>query len=179
MVVVEKFDDAFKALEYQTFVKEYLFERYNAKIVFSGENYRFGHLAKGDIHSLAEECEKYNISTKVIKCVEIDGIISSSKIRDLLRQGDVETVSEYMSRPYTLWGKVIHGKAIGRKLGFPTANISYPNDLLTPKDGVYLTRISIDNGSYFGITNIGPKPTVSEKNRNIETFVSEFEFKKK
>ncbi len=175
IVVVEKFDEDFKSLSYQDFVKEYLTGRYNAKIVFSGENYRFGHLAKGDVHTLNEECKKYNINANVIKCIELDGIISSSKIREFLKKGDVESAHKYMSRPYSVSGTVIHGSAIGQKIGFPTANISYPQNILMPKDGVYLTRVNVDSSSYFGITNIGTKPTVNEQSRNIETYISDFD----
>ena len=175
IVVVEKFDEVFKALPYQDFVREYLFNRYNAEIVFSGENYRFGHLAKGDVCLLSEECKKHCIKTEVIKCVELDGIISSSKIRELLKMGDVESANRYMSRPYSLSGTVVHGRAIGHHIGFPTANISYPTAKLTPKDGVYLTRITLESSSYFGITNIGAKPTVNESGRNIETYLSDFD----
>ena len=89
--------------------------------------------------------------------------------------GAVETVHKYMSRPYSLSGTVVHGRAIGQKIGFPTANISCPDFKITPKDGVYLTRITLGSSSYFGITNIGAKPTVNESGRNIETYLSDFE----
>lgn len=175
IVVVEQFNEKFRKITYQDFVAEYLFKRYNAAMVFAGENYRFGHLAQGDSQGLIYECSKYNITAQIIECLQIDGIISSTKIREFIKNGQVENATEYMSRPFAIEGTVIHGKAVGRGLGFPTANIKLPTDLLVPKDGVYLTRVILSEGIFFGITNIGPKPTVNVSNRNIETYISGFE----
>lgn len=175
IVVVEQFDENFRKLTYKDFVSEYLNQRYNAAMVFAGKNYRFGYLAEGDSENLASECLKFNIEAEIIDCFQIDGIVSSTKIRDFIKNGQVENAAEYMSRPYSLEGTVVHGKAIGRKLGFPTANIMLPSGILIPKDGVYLARVILPYGTFFGITNIGSKPTVNVSERNIETYISDFD----
>ncbi len=172
--VVESFDEAFRKMTYQEFVLDRIKDKYNAKAVFAGENYRFGHLAKGDSPLLASECQKYGIISEIIDCIEIDGIVSSTKIRNLIKAGEVETAAKYMLRPFSLEGKVIHGNEIGRRIGFPTANLSIPQSILLPKDGVYLTRVVLPEGIFFGITNIGGKPTVNETDRCIETYISDF-----
>ncbi len=173
-IVVESFDDTFRKMSCQDFVCNRLKLKYNAEIVFAGKNYRFGHLAKGDSDFLVSECSKCGIKTEIIDCVEIDGIVSSTKIRECLKEGNVEAATKYMIRPFSLEGKVIHGNEIGRKLGFPTANIAIPQDILLPKDGVYLTRVILPEGVFFGITNIGGKPTINETDRCIETYISDF-----
>lgn len=172
--VVENFDEAFRKITYQEFVLDRIKDKYNATAVFAGENYHFGHLAKGDSHLLALECQKYVIKAEIINCIEIDGIVSSTKIRQYIKDGQVETAAKYMMRAFSLDGKVIHGNKIGRKIGFPTANLSIPQNILIPKDGVYLTRVILPEGIFFGITNIGAKPTVSETDRCIETYILDF-----
>lgn len=172
--VVESFDEAFRKMTYQDFVIDRIKDKYNAKAVFAGENYHFGHLAKGDSKLLSLECQKYGIKAEIIDCIEIDGIVSSTKIRDFLKNGQVENAKKYMLRPFSLEGKVIHGNEIGRKIGFPTANLSIPANILIPKDGVYLTRVILPEGVFFGITNIGGKPTINEVDRCIETYISDF-----
>lgn len=175
IVVVEQFDQDFQKLTYKEFVSKYLKHRYNAATVFAGKNYRFGYLAEGNSEKLVSECLNSNIEAHIIDCLQIDEIVSSTKIRDFIKNGQVENAIEYMSRPYALEGTVIHGNAIGRTLGFPTANIMIPSGILVPKDGVYLTKVILPYGTFFGITNIGSKPTVNTSERNIETYISDFD----
>ena len=175
IVVIEKFDEEFKSTSYSDFVRDYINARYNAAAVFAGQNYRFGYMAKGDSALLFEECLKYNIKANIINCLEIDGIVSSTKIRKFVKAGDMERVTQYMTRPYKVRGTVVHGREIGRKLGFPTANINLPEEKVVPKEGVYLTRVILGNGEiFFGITNVGKKPTVNITSANIETHISDF-----
>ncbi len=174
IVVVEEFSPRFKAVGYREFVSDYIAGRYNAEAVFSGDNYRFGHKAEGDTQKLAEECQKYGIQVFVKTCVKLDRVISSTEIRSLVAEGRMEKVSEYMGRPFSVTGKVVHGKALGRTIGFPTANINIPEGVAVPKDGVYLSRVIFEGMVFYGITNIGTKPTVDEKEKNIETYIKEY-----
>ncbi len=174
IVVVEVFDEKFKNTRYDEFVKRYLKETYNASAVFAGDNYRFGYKAAGDVRKLREECSKYNIDTRIIECIRQGEVISSTRIRECIRTGNVEEATELMTRPYMLEGKVICGRGVGHTIGFPTANIEIPQNRVVPKDGVYLTRVTVDEKNYKGITNIGSKPTVDVKEKNIETYISEF-----
>lgn len=175
LVIAEQFTEDFKKVDYKTFVSEFLSERYNAKAVFAGDNYRFGYMAEGNTEKLCEECNKYDICAFVIPCVQIDDVVSSTKIREFIKLGDMQKTTEYMTRPYSVSGKVIHGQALGRTLDFPTANIELPAEQVVPKDGVYLTHIITNDGEFYGITNVGAKPTVDIKKRNIETYISGYE----
>ncbi len=174
IVVVEEFSPQFKAIGYREFVSEYLADKYNAEAVFSGDNYRFGHMAEGDTEKLREECEKYGINVFVKSCIKLDKVISSTEIRGLVSAGKMEKVQEYMGRPFSVSGTVVHGKALGRTIGFPTANISIPQGIVEPKDGVYLSRVLFDGMVFYGITNIGAKPTVDVKEKNIETYIKDY-----
>ena len=175
IVVVEKFDDKFKSVEYTDFVTEYLKNRYNAKVVVAGENYRFGHFAKGNAKNLTELCGQYGIDTEIIKCLELDGVISSTRIREYIKSGQVEKSSMLMTRPYAVLGQVIHGRELGRSIGFPTANMDIPDGQIVPKDGVYASCVKIDEKTFFGITNVGSKPTIECAERNIETYIKDFD----
>ena len=174
IVVIEEFSPEFKSVGYKEFVSEYLAERYNAAAVFSGDNYRFGHMAEGDTMKLHEECSKFGIEVFVKTCVKLDRIISSTEIRGLVRDGKMEKVNEYMGRPFSVSGEVVHGKALGRKIGFPTANINIPEGVVEPKEGVYLSRVLVEGMVFYGITNIGAKPTVDVAERTIETYIKDY-----
>lgn len=174
-VVVEEFSDAFKSVGYRDFVSDFLAERYNAAAVFSGDNYRFGHNAEGDTKKLEEECGKYGIRVFVKGCIKLDKVVSSTEIRGLIQKGKMEKVTEYMGRPFAVSGEVVHGRGIGRTIGFPTANINTPEGIAMPKDGVYFSKVLFDGMTFYGITNIGAKPTVDVEDKNIETFIKDYE----
>lgn len=174
IVVIEEFTQEFKSIEYADFVANYIRNIYNAKAVFAGENYRFGHGAKGDTQKLIQECAKYGIEVFIQPCVESGGVISSSRIRQLIKSGQVQDVAELMTVPYSVSGEVVHGEGIGRSLGFPTANINIPKNTVVPKDGVYLSKVLLGDGSFWGITNVGSKPTVDINEKNIETYITDY-----
>ena len=175
VVVVEQFTESFRSVNYKSFICEFLSDKYNAAAVFCGDNYRFGYMAEGDTDKLSEGCSKCGISVNVIPCVEIEGVVSSTVIREFIKNGDMEKAAEYMTRPYSVSGKVVHGRGLGKTLGFPTANISIPPDAVIPKNGVYLTQIRLDGKIYDGITNVGAKPTVGVDEVNIETYIDQFD----
>ncbi len=175
IVVIEKFTPKFRSTEYTDFVADYIRAIYNAKAVFVGENYRFGHGAKGDTQKLTQECAKYGIEVFIQPCIELGGIISSSRIRQLIKTGQVEEVTELMTVPYSVSGEVVHGEGVGKSLGFPTANINIPENTVIPKDGVYLSRVLFDNREFLGITNVGSKPTVNINEKNIETYIADYD----
>ncbi len=174
IVVVESFDEKFKNIEYTDFVCEYLKNRYNSGAVIAGDNYRFGHFAKGDAKILTELCTQCGIDVKIVDCLEFDGVISSTLIREYIRSGDMEIASMLMTRPYSVSGEVVKGKAVGHSIGFPTANMNIPEGKIVPKDGVYVSRVIVGKDVYCGITNVGAKPTVECDERNIETYIKDF-----
>ncbi len=174
VVVVELFDRDFKLMEYTDFVTEHLQKHYNAGMVAAGNNYRFGHLAKGDAVQLKALCGQLGITVKILDCLKQGGIISSTRIREYIKSGDVSAAAEIMTRPYSIAGKVVHGRAIGRELGFPTANMEIPDGHVIPRDGVYKSRVMLDGEYYSAVTNVGAKPTVGCNEKSVETHIVGF-----
>lgn len=175
IVVIESFDDSFKNMSAEEFVARRLHCGYRAEAVFAGFNYSFGRGAVGDTELLARECGRYGIKTFITDCVELNGCISSSRIREALRRGNTAFAAEMMGRPYAMSGTVVHGSQIGRTLGFPTANMDLLSGTVIPSAGVYATRTAIDGKSYAAITNVGAKPTVGERKQNAETYIIGFD----
>ncbi len=175
IVVVECFDETFKSMEYNDFVCEYLKKHYNSGAVIAGDNYRFGHCARGNAKSLTELCGQCNIDVKIVACLELEGVISSTRIREYIRCGDVEHATALMTRPYSISGEVVRGRSLGNSIDFPTANINIPDGRIIPKDGVYASRVKIGKETFDGITNVGTKPTIECDTRNIETYIKNFD----
>lgn len=174
IAVIEEFSPEFKNVRYDEFVREYLAGRYNAAAVFSGDNYRFGYMAEGDTQKLKTECKRFGIEVFVSDCVQLEGVISSTEIRRFIENGDMEKAAQYMGRPVSLSGRVVHGKALGRKLGFPTANVEIPGGFVVPQRGVYAAVVVLDGKRYYSVANVGTKPTVNDKKPNIEAYMFGF-----
>ena len=155
-------------------MNRFIAEKYNASVVCAGYNYRFGHKAQGDTGLLAEECKQFGIDVHIQDCVRLDMAVSSSVIRDMIRGGDVAMAAEYLGRPFSICGTVIEGRQLGRKMGFPTANMDLPQGIVIPKPGVYKTRTNINGEIYTCITNVGDKPTVRVSEQNCETHIIGF-----
>lgn len=175
IVVIERFDSEFKNMTAAEFVRRRLKDEYRAAAVFAGFNYRFGKNAAGNTEYLSRECGRYGIFAFVTECVELDGCVSSTRIREALRRGDAETAAEMMGRPFTLLLPVVHGRHFGRTIGFPTANMDLPKGTVVPAAGVYISGAVTGDMRYPAITNVGAKPTVGDCSRNIETHIIDFD----
>jgi riboflavin kinase/FMN adenylyltransferase len=152
-LVVIPFDDSFAHQSPAEFVDQVLVGRLRATHVSVGDNFRFGHLASGDSALLAADGR---FVTRVVALVEVDGeIVSSSHIRRLVLEGDVERAAVLLGAPFQLRGEVIHGDQRGRELGFPTANIAPDPALACPAHGVYAGR---SDGACAAVS-IGVRPT--------------------
>lgn len=174
-VITEEFTEEYKNTDCGEFVSEYVIKRLNAKAVFVGYNYHFGKGAKGDAKTLKELCETYKTKVFVNDCIQIENVaLSSSEIRKLIENGETERAKLFMGRYFSVSGKVVQGKKLGRTIGFPTANVEYPKDTVIPQNGVYISRTTVGDNRYYSITNVGEKPTVSDENKNIETTIGEF-----
>lgn len=157
------------------FFETLLVGRLRARHLVCGFNYTFGKRSAGDIKLLGELCDKAGIGLTVINAVSVDGIqISSSEIRNALSRGDVEMAEKMLGRSYSLTSTVFSNQQLARKLGFPTANQMFEKDKLVPRKGVYVTRISIDGNTLYGITNVGIRPTVSDHTLCAETHIFDF-----
>jgi len=163
-VVLCDFDEV-RGLSPEDFVKEILCGDLSADVCICGFNYRFGHRASGTAEDLKNICRRYGIETKICdKVVDGEGIaVSSSRIRRLLTQGNVEAVKELLGRSYSLELRVLRGHRIGRTIGVPTVNQEMPRELITPRFGVYAGRTHIDGKIYPSVTNVGVRPTVSKE----------------
>ncbi len=151
-----------KNIEASDFLK-LLRDDLKAKAIFCGEDYRFGKGAGGDVKLLSEFCNLNGIKLCILPDISENGIkISSTAIREALQNGDITLTNKLLGRNYEIDFEVTNGKKLGRTWGFPTINQIYPPNATLPKFGVYLTRAFIDGKSYYGVTNVGIKPTVSE-----------------
>ena len=153
----------------------YLKEDIGAESVVCGYNFRFGRGGMGDPEYLTEQFGKNN--TSVVSEVDHDGQpVSSTRIRGLIESGNIEKANLLLGRSFSIVGEVVHGKKLGRNLGFPTANQLFPDGNIIPKNGIYATRCLIDGMAYIGVTNVGIRPTVEEsKTVNAETYILDFE----
>lgn len=141
------------------------------KVCVAGEDFTFGYLGKGKVDLLQKS--PY-FETVVIKEITYHGEkIGSTRIRENLLNGEIAEANFLLGREYSITGKVIHGNGIGKRLGFPTANIDFTNYLL-PKLGVYFTKVVIDGQEYYGMTNVGKRPTFNDTKITLETFIFDF-----
>ena len=154
----------------ERFVKDVLLDGCHCVAAVCGFNYRFGKMGVGDPEQL-----KRLLNNRVYIEQEflMNGkTVSSTRIRELLNQGNVKEAAKLLDSPYSITSKVVHGKALGKKLGFPTINQEIPRNKLAPSNGVYLTRCTIDEMQYYGVTNVGVHPTVdTDAVRNCETYL--------
>lgn len=154
---------------------EMLNRDYNPTRIVCGFNYRFGKDALGDVEMLKQFCAKHNIEFICVPPVKQHGeIVSSTNIRNLIREGNVEQAASQIYGGFRFTAPVLHGDRRGRTIGFPTANQNYPEDLVKPRFGVYITRVAIDGKKYNAITNIGIRPTYKTDVVGCESYIKDF-----
>ena len=175
-LIVHPFTKGFSELDSEDYVKNILVDQLKAKIVLIGYDHKFGKNRTADINNLKEYGIKYNFEVIEIKAEEINDIaISSTKIRNSIKEGDIQLTNSYLGYEFSFFGKVVKGNSIGKTLGFPTANIKIGTDLkLIPKNGVYLISTIINQKIIFGMMNIGIKPTTNENTKSIEVNLFDF-----
>ena len=176
-LIIHPFDKSFSELDPEKYVLEILVKKLKAKIILIGYDHKFGKNRTADINDLKVYGEKYGFKVIEIKAEEISNIaISSTKIRKAISEGDISTAKEYLGYDVSLSGKIVHGKSIGRTIGFPTANVEVSEGYkLLPKNGVYLIQSIINKKQVFGMMNIGVKPTLIESSKTIEINFFDFE----
>jgi len=158
----------------QDFLENLVLKPLKAQEIIVGENFCFGRNREGCTATLKKLAPKLGFDVCSVPPVSVDGIVvSSSNIRKLLWEGEVEKAAIQLGRFYEIEGEVIKGRSRGKQLGFPTANIKTPNEI-TP-DGVFLSQVTIHGADYPSLTNIGTCPTFQQKGRNIETYILFFD----
>jgi riboflavin kinase / FMN adenylyltransferase len=173
-LVVIPFDGSFAAQSPEAFIERELVERLGAERVSVGENFRFGHRARGDAKLLAAQDA---FETRIARLVELDGeIISSTHIRGLVAAGDVAAAARYLGAPFQIRGSVAHGDKRGRTLGYPTANLVPDPRLVVPDHGVYACRAFVGGAEHMAAVNVGVRPTFKTgRGLLVEAFLVDFE----
>ena len=177
-VIVAPFDRHMMTMPWDRFVTDYLIGELNACGVVAGHDYRFGYQGEGTPEKLQTLCKQAGLACAVVEQVKLDGrTVSSTYIRSLVEQGDVEEAHRYLGHPHLIRGKVHHGKGLGRNLGFPTVNITPAEGVLIPAYGVYASKVILEDGKrYQAATNIGVRPTIEDgKGVSVEAFLLDFE----
>ena len=157
------FDDEMRTTPWDRFVTDILVGRYGAVHLVAGHDHHFGHKNQGSPELLREKCAELGLGCDIIPAVTIGGVtVSSTHIRKLLEEGDVETARAFLGHPHVLTQTVGHGRQLGRTIGIPTANLVAPPHVLLPRRGVYAAKITLPDGRAFGgVTNVGVRPTVN------------------
>lgn len=171
------FDLEIRNLSAQSFVETVLLNKLNMSYLSVGEDFQFGSNRTGNIAYLQDCSQKYGFGLKVHSKLKYQGHeISSTYIKNKIKESEIVTANEMLGYPYFIRGKVLHGTKIGStKLGYPTINISPENGKVLPKNGVYISRVLISGNLYNAISNIGYKPTVSSEHiLGIESFLLNF-----
>lgn len=176
-LIIHPFDLDFSRLTAEEFVKNILVDKLNIGKIIIGYDHRFGRNRTADINDLIAFGKQYNFDVEQISAEEINQTpVSSTKVRNALLEGNIAQANSFLGYPYFITGKVIHGKKLGRKLGFPTANISVEEKYkLIPKNGVYVVKATIENNNYFGMMSIGINPTLPNEKFSVEVNLFDFD----
>ena len=177
-LVIYPFTSDFSKLTYQEFVEEIVVGKMKTSYLVVGYDHKFGQNRKGDYEYLVKSAAEYHFKIERLDALLIDEInVSSTRIREALEAGNVKTANKYLGYNYELHGNVIEGRQVGRKIGFPTANIEASEvSKLIPGYGVYAVKVKISGKIYNGMLNIGSRPTFNQNAdaRSIEVNIFDF-----
>jgi riboflavin kinase/FMN adenylyltransferase len=171
-VEVINFTKEFSQLSADQFIEDVLVGRFAAEHVVIGQNFNFGHKAQGTPKFLAQVGPKYGFDVNIVKLAEDRGsAISSTRIRSLIIDGQIERANELLTRNYYLSGPVVHGEKRGREIGYPTANIGLEKLATIPADGVYAGWLTVENQRWPAAISIGTNPTFAGvRGRQVEAY---------
>ncbi len=175
-VIILHFDKELMHMPWTEFV-ERLSSEFNAAHLVAGHDFRFGFKGEGDAEKLSGKSRELGLDCDIIPAVKYKGVVSSSThIRKLIAEGDIEQANEFLGHPHVLTDIVHYGYRLGRTLGTPTINMCFSEGVLIPAYGVYATRVYLDDGSeHMGVTNVGVRPTVNNSDTvTAETFILDY-----
>ena len=159
----------------EEFVEKVLISDLGASACAAGFNFRFGRRASGNSDTLKRLMQKHGREVVIAEELTDSGeTVSASRIRTLLSSGNIEEANRLLGVPYSIKGKVAHGNATGRRLGYPTVNLPVKEGGALPKNGVYRSSVTIDEKEYNGLTNLGSCPTFEERKVHAETYLFDF-----
>lgn len=172
------FTREFSQLTSEQFIGEILVKTIGTKKLVIGYDHHFGKNREGSFEQLKLNASKYGFEVEEIPRQDVDHVgVSSTKIRKALEEGDIETATHFLGKPYSLSGRVVAGDKLGRLMGYPTANIEIDTKYkLIPMDGIYAVTVAHEHATYGGMLYIGNRPTINGTKQNIE--VNIFDFKK-
>ena len=176
-LIIHPFTKEFSRTTSLDFIREILVEKIGTSVLVIGYDHHFGRNREGSFEHLRESGPLYGFEVEEISVQDVDDVaVSSTKIRKALQEGDVATASKYLAYPFQLTGTVIHGDKLGRKIGFPTANIEVDDETkIIPANGVYGCYVLLGEEKFKGMLNIGLRPTVNGEERRIEVNVFELD----
>lgn len=173
-LICVKFDKRFAGFSAEAFVEDLLVAKLGVRFLVVGDDFRFGKGRTGDFNMLQMEGKKCGFDVASTASFRLhDCRISSTAIRESLLQGDLALAHEMLGRPYSIAGKVVHGDKKGRTIGFPTANVLL-NRLKSAVNGVFAVQVTLSEGTYQGVANIGSRPTVNGQRAQLEVHLFDF-----
>lgn len=165
------------AVSPESYVKDFLIKKMNARYIVAGEDVSFGDKGRGDAQLLCELAKENGAEVRIISKLCHNGReISSTYVRSEVINGNMELVTELIGEPFFVSGTVLQGNRIGRTIGMPTVNLIPNEQKILPPNGVYFSTVDVQGSTYFGVTNVGTKPTVKEEKKviGVETFIFDF-----
>ncbi|MBR5957575.1 MAG: bifunctional riboflavin kinase/FAD synthetase [Salinivirgaceae bacterium] len=176
-LIVAPFSKAFSQIEYRDFVRDILVGKLHIDTLLLGYDNKIGHKGRGRFDEIGQLAADYGFNIKKMSVIaEGDNPVSSTKIRELLSQGEVSKAADLLGRQYSLTGKVVRGNHIGSTIGFPTANLQPDECKFVPGNGVYAVSAQVADKQYFGMLNIGSRPTIDTSNKERSIEVNLFNF---
>ena len=173
-----KFDNELTQLSFSEFEQNILLNKLAIKRLYLGKDFRYGNQRKGNLETLRSLCNAYNIKLEELELLNdnsSDEKISSSKVRQFLKNGEIEKANECLIEKFSITGKVILGDQRGRTIGIPTANLEFPINIIKIPYGVYAVQIKLSDNMHFGIVNFGMRPTFHKQTSMVEVHIFDFE----
>lgn len=172
---LKEFDDEFRNLTGEEFVRQILVEKLNVKYLIVGYDHVFGKNKSGNFELLQKLSKELDFEVEQMEAINIhENNISSTKVRTALLNGNILDANEMLGYSYSVSGTVVHGKKLGRTIGYPTANIEPESIKLLPKKGAYIVEVFIKNHQYKGMLSVGTNPTVNGEKLTVEVYILDF-----
>ena len=173
---LKEFDEEFRNLTGEEFVKQILIDKLNVKYLIIGHDHTFGKNRSGDFNLLQKMSSEFGFEVVQVEAVDFqDRHISSTQIRNALMNADITAANEMLGYHYSVSGEVVHGRKLGRTIGYPTANISVNPLKFLPKKGAYIVDAFVKNQQFKGMLSIGTNPTVDGKSLSVEVYILDFD----
>ena len=176
LLFLQEFSEDFRNMDAEDFVKEILVKKIRAKYIVIGHDHSFGKGKKGNFELLQRMGKELGFEVEQLEEVSVENQdISSTEIRLALLESRIKDANRMLGYSYNLFGEVVHGKKLGRKIGFPTANLKVDSTKLLPKKGAYIVEVWLDNQFYKGMLSIGTNPTVGGEKLSVEVYILDFD----